>query len=200
MGSMEAGAQQRWRGRGGCGDDPGNRTTRARRVSGGASGGAAGRPISSFPGEAAVHTESRWEAAAIGDTDGTGSSGADGGEACDGADFRGGLPAEQLWIPTEEERATGPGSDTSSRQPGTQFRSRCGHSRLLRQHPEGNPDGVGEGADLGSKGTEVNPAMVGSGSDGGRHGEGNAGGNPAGWWRCAARHRQRGKRFGGSGW
>ena len=80
MGSMEAGAQQRRRGGGGCGDDPGHRRTRGRRVSGGDPGSAAGRPISSFPGEAAIHTESRWEAAAIGDTDGAGSGGADGGE------------------------------------------------------------------------------------------------------------------------
>ena len=48
---------------------------------------AEGRPISSFPGEAAIHTESRWEAAAIGDTDGEGPSGADGGEVSDRADL-----------------------------------------------------------------------------------------------------------------
>jgi RNA-directed DNA polymerase len=47
--------------------------TRAGGVSVGDSGSAEGRPISSFPGEEAVHTESRWEAAAIGDTDGKGS-------------------------------------------------------------------------------------------------------------------------------
>ena len=41
-------------------------------------------------------------------------------------------------------------------------------------------DGTGEGANLGSKGIEVDPPVVGSGSDGGRHGEGNAGGNTAG--------------------
>src|SRR5215467_13426531 len=50
---------------------------------------AAGRPISPFPGEAAVNSEGRWEAAAIGDTDGTGPNGADGSEAGDGADLRG---------------------------------------------------------------------------------------------------------------
>ncbi len=32
-------------------------------------------------------------------------------------------------------------------------------------------DGTGEGANLGSKGIEVDPAVAGSGSDGGRHGE-----------------------------
>jgi len=85
VGSMEASAQQWWRGGGRRGDDRGDRTTRARRVSDGDSSGVAGRPISSFPGEAAIHTEGRWEAAAIGDPDGAGSSGADGSEDCDGA-------------------------------------------------------------------------------------------------------------------
>lgn len=40
-----------------------------------------------FPGETSIHTESRWEAAAIGDTDGSGSNGADGGEVGDRADL-----------------------------------------------------------------------------------------------------------------
>src|SRR6266568_331405 len=98
---MEAGAQQ-WRRSGSRrGNDPGHRTTRARGVSGGNSGSGAGRPIASFPGEAAIHTEGRWEAAAVGDTDGAGSSGADGGEDGDRADFRSGLPTVQLWIPSE---------------------------------------------------------------------------------------------------
>jgi hypothetical protein len=70
VGSMEAGAQQRRRGRGRRRDDPSHRTTRARGVSGGDSGSAEGKPISSLTGEAAIHTESRWEAAAIGDPDG----------------------------------------------------------------------------------------------------------------------------------
>ena len=43
------------------------------------------------------------KAAATGDPDGPGSSDADGGEAGDRADFRGGLPVMQLWIPSEEE-------------------------------------------------------------------------------------------------
>lgn len=42
MGSMEASAQQWWRGGGGRGDNPGHRTTRARGVSGGDSSSAAG--------------------------------------------------------------------------------------------------------------------------------------------------------------
>src|ERR1035441_5502960 len=92
---MEASAQQWWRGRDRCGDDPGYRTTRAGGVFGGDSGSAEGRPISSFPGEAAIHTKGRWEAAAIGDTDGEGSGGADGGEDCDGADFRSGFPRSE---------------------------------------------------------------------------------------------------------
>ena len=80
-----------------------------------------GRPISSVTGEAAIHTESRWEAAATGDTDGKGSGGADGGEDGDRADLRGGLPAVQLWIPSEEECDAGPGSDPRSGQPGHNF-------------------------------------------------------------------------------
>src|ERR1700752_2500743 len=115
---MEAGAQQRRRGRGGRGDDPSHRTTRAGGVFIGDSGSAEGRPISTFPGEAAIHTEGRWEAAAIGDTDGKGSGGADGGEVGDRADLRSGLPAVQLWIPAEEECDSGSGSDPGSGQPG----------------------------------------------------------------------------------
>ena len=78
MGSMETGAQQRWRGGGRCGKYPGHRTTRARGDTGGDPSRVASRPISSVPGEAAIHTESRWEAAAIGDPDGDRSGGADG--------------------------------------------------------------------------------------------------------------------------
>jgi len=84
---VEASAQQRRRGRSGCGNDPGHRAVGRGGISGGNPGGVAGRPISPLPGEAAVHTEGRWEAAAIGDTDGTGSGGADGGEAGDRADI-----------------------------------------------------------------------------------------------------------------
>src|SRR5689334_6006943 len=128
---METGAQQWWRGGNRCGDDPGYRAIGGGEISGRDSGSAAGRPISPFPGEAAVDTESRWKAAAIGDPDGAGSGGADGGEACDRADFRGGFAALQLRIPSEEEWAAGLGSDSSRGQPGTQLRGRCGHSRLL---------------------------------------------------------------------
>jgi hypothetical protein len=39
-------------------------------------------------------------------------------------------------------------------------------------------DGVGEGADLGSQGIEINPPVVGSRSNGGWPGEKNASGNP----------------------
>src|SRR5215472_12016107 len=62
------GAQPWWCGGDRRGDNPGNRTTRRGRVSGGDRGGATGRPISSFPGEATIPTESRWEAAPLGDT------------------------------------------------------------------------------------------------------------------------------------
>src|SRR5438132_10415596 len=84
---METGAQQRRRGRSRWGNDPGDRTTRRRRVSGGDRSSVAWRRISPFTGEAAIHTESRWEAAAVGDTDGAGSSGEDGGEGGDRTGF-----------------------------------------------------------------------------------------------------------------
>ena len=96
---------KRRRGRDRCGDNPGYRTTRARGVSSGDSASVTGRPISSFPGEAAIHTESRWEAAAIGDTDGAGTGWCRWTKIVDRAHFRAGLPVEQqLWIPAEEER------------------------------------------------------------------------------------------------
>src|ERR1035441_1852587 len=108
---MEARAQQPWRSRDRRGDDPGDRTTRRGRVLGGDRGGVAGRPISSFSREAAIHTKSRWEAAAVGDTDGAGSSGTDGGEGPRGdpdrADLRGGFPVQQLWFSSEEDGHTG---------------------------------------------------------------------------------------------
>src|SRR5215469_4633262 len=128
---METGAQQSWRGGNRRGDDPGDRTTRRGRDSGGDRGGAAGRPISSFPGEATIPTESRGEAAALGDTAGKGSGGADGGKDGDRADLRGGLPGVELWIPSEEECDTSPGNDPQSGQPGLQLCRRCGHSKLL---------------------------------------------------------------------
>src|SRR5712692_1613518 len=177
---MEASAQQPGSGRRGCKHAAIHRGARSEAVSRADTGRSQNRPISSLAGEAAIHTESRWEAAAIGDTDGTGSSGADGGEAGDRADLRGGLPAQQLWIPSEEKCDTSPGSDPRSGQPGTKLCRGCGHSRLLRQYPERHLNGVGEGADFGPKGIEVDPTMAGSRSDGGRDGEGDAGGNPAG--------------------
>ena len=48
-------------------DDPDHRAVRSGEVSGGDSGSAADRLISPLPGEAAIYTEGRWEAAAIGD-------------------------------------------------------------------------------------------------------------------------------------
>src|SRR5207253_8003561 len=140
---------------------------------------AACRSLSSFTGEAAIHTESRREAAAVGDTDGTGSRGADGDEAGDRADLRGGLPAVQLWIPAEEERDPSPGSDPGSRQPGIELCCRCRHSGLLRQHSARGLDGSVEGAHLGPEGVEADPPMVGSRSDGGWHGKRDASGYPA---------------------
>ena len=118
MGSRETGAQPSWRGGNRRGDDPGDRTTRRGRVAGGDRGGVAGRPIASFPGEAAIPTESRGEAAALGDTDGKGSGGAEGGKDRDRADLRGGLPGIELGIRSEEECDPSSGNDPPSGQPG----------------------------------------------------------------------------------
>src|SRR5438309_2362154 len=107
---METSAQQRRRGGNRQGNDSAHRKPRSGGVSKRDSGGAGCRPISPFPGEAAVDTESRWEAEAIRHTDGSGPGGADGGEDSDRTDLRGGLSAVQLRLPTEEERDTGTGS------------------------------------------------------------------------------------------
>src|SRR5450755_3398196 len=112
---MEASAQQPWCGGDGRGDNPGYRATRRGRVSGGNRSSIAGRPISADAGKAAIHSEGRWEAAAIGNTNGTRPGGADGGEASDRADLRGGFPGLQLWIPSEEECDTGSGGYSYSR-------------------------------------------------------------------------------------
>ena len=66
MGSREASAQQPRRGGHRWGNDPGHRTTRRGRVSHGDRSRAASRPISSVSGQTTIHTESRWEAAAVG--------------------------------------------------------------------------------------------------------------------------------------
>ena len=177
---MEAGAQQRRRGGDRRGDDPGDRTTRARGVSVGNPGGAAGRPISSFPGEAAIHTESRWEAAAIGDPDGAGPGGADGGEVVMEpifeADFQ---PCSYGFRPKRSAQQALEAIRVAGNQ-GHNFVVDADIQGYFDNIQQGNPDGVGEGADLGPKGFEVTSPMAGSGSDGGRDGEGNAGGNPAG--------------------
>ena len=96
MGSVEASAQQRRCGGRGCETIQAIEQRGRGKFLEGDTGGAAGRPISSFPGEAAMDTESRWEAAAIGDTDGAGPSGADGGEDGDRADLRGGFPTHAV--------------------------------------------------------------------------------------------------------
>ena len=45
--------------------------------------------------------------------------------------LRSGLPAMQLWIPSEEKRDRSTGGHTHGRQPGLQLCRRCRHSRLL---------------------------------------------------------------------
>src|ERR1019366_6204545 len=114
---MDAGTQQ-WRGGGrGPSHVSIHRGARSDAVSRRDTGRPEGRPISPLSGEAAIHRERRWQAAATGGTDGAGPGGADGGEDRDRANLRGRFRSEQLWISTEEERDGGPGSDPHSGEP-----------------------------------------------------------------------------------
>src|SRR5258708_17343346 len=78
--------------------------------------------IPTFGGEASVYSEGRWTTAAVGDSDGPGPSGADGGNARAGADFRGGLSSVLVRLSAEAERDGGLGdlaeAGRSWRQPG----------------------------------------------------------------------------------
>jgi len=85
--SVDAGAQQQGSGGRGRNHAAIHRGARSEAVSRRDTGRPEGGPISAATGKAAVHTEGRGKAAAIGDTDGQGSSGADGGEDCDRADL-----------------------------------------------------------------------------------------------------------------
>jgi len=68
VGSVEAGAQQRRSGGRGSSHAAIHRGARSGRVSRREPGRPSGRPISPATGEEAIHTESRWEAAAAGDS------------------------------------------------------------------------------------------------------------------------------------
>src|SRR5215469_11040014 len=103
---MEASASQSRGSRRRCRNDPSYRTTRRRGVFGGNPSSTARRPISSTPGKETIHTERAREAAAVGDTDGAGPSGADGGEDRNRADLLAGLPTLQLSISPQEYRDT----------------------------------------------------------------------------------------------
>src|SRR5712692_5070262 len=59
--------------------------------------------VSTLGGEASVYSEGRRTTAAVGDSDGPRPSGADGGDARAGADFRGGLPSVLVWVSAEAE-------------------------------------------------------------------------------------------------
>src|SRR3990170_271376 len=96
---METSAKQRRRGGRGRRDDSGHRTTRGRGVLATSASRPENRTISPFAGEAAVYSESRREAAATGDPDSTGPSGANGGEVGDRTDIRGYFDSiDQQWL------------------------------------------------------------------------------------------------------
>src|SRR3990172_12505 len=177
---METSAKQRRRGGRGRRDDSGHRKTRGRGVLATSASRPENRTISPFAGEAAVYSESRREAAATGDPDSTGPSGANGGEVGDRTDLRGGLSELQLLVPAGARSDAGTRGHPQGRQRGLQFRRRRRHSRLLRQHRSAVVDEAGGRTHLGPAGGGADPAMVASRSDGGRNGAHDAGGNAAG--------------------
>src|SRR6185437_12320080 len=88
--------------------DPRCRAARSRAVPGRAGLLSASGRVPSAGGTAAVHTEGGWEAAAVGDSDGTGPGGSDGGEVGAGAGVRGGFSAVLVWLPAQAQRDDGP--------------------------------------------------------------------------------------------
>jgi len=134
VGSMEPGPSQRRCPGAGREDHPGHRGARGGGVSGRNPEGPEGRGVLAAACPAAVHSEAGWEVEAIGDTDGTGPSGANGGEARDRADLRGGFRGVQLRIPSREECSGRAGRDPKSGQCRARLGGGCGHREVLRQH------------------------------------------------------------------
>src|SRR5437868_1941464 len=62
--------------------------------------------------EASIHSEGDRGQRPLGIPTGPRPSGADGGDACAGADFRGGLSSVLIWLPAEAERHAGVGNIT----------------------------------------------------------------------------------------
>ena len=94
----------------------------------------ASRHVSARGGEASVYSEGRRKTAAVGDSDGPRPSGADGGDARAGADFRGGFSSVLVRLSAEAERHAGAGNAAPAWRARRQSRPRRRHSRLLRAH------------------------------------------------------------------
>src|SRR5207253_5009232 len=101
---MEAGEAEPWRGGRRCDDAGRRRAIRSRGISRRPRRAIASRHVSARGGATPIYSEGRWKAAALGDTHGPGPSGADGGDARAGTDFRGGLSTVLVRFPTKAER------------------------------------------------------------------------------------------------
>src|SRR6266436_103610 len=66
--------------------------------------------VSTLGGEASVYSEGRRKTAAVGDSDSPRPSGADGGDARAGTNFRGGLSTVLVWVSAETKRDAGAGN------------------------------------------------------------------------------------------
>src|SRR6266511_3845429 len=148
---MGPGACQSGRAWGRRGDDQTDRGLRwrGRSVGGPDPAGAEGQdlpPASRTPG---VHPESQRQAAATGDSDGSGPGGPDGDAADLGADLRGGLPGVLVWIPSWAVGPPGAGGDSAELAGWPHGGVRRGPARLFRLDSPRQADGLPEHADRG---------------------------------------------------
>ena len=129
---------------------------------------AARRHVSARGGAASIHSEGGRKTATIGDSDGPRPSGADGGDAGAGADFRGGLPSVLVRLPAEAERHAGAGNTAQAWRARRQSRPRRRHSRLLREHRPRQATDAGGTAHLGPAGAQADTAVASGRRDGRR--------------------------------
>src|SRR5579864_232697 len=164
---METGQAEPRRGRRRCDDARCRRATGCRGISRRPRRAIASRYVSARGGAASIYSEGRREATAIGDSDGPGPSGADGGDARAGADFRGGLSSVLVRLSAQAERHAGAGNIASAGCARRQSRPRRGHPRLLREHRPPQTDGGGRTAYFGPAGAQADTAVA-SGRGAGR--------------------------------
>ena len=165
---MEAGEAEPRRGGRRC-DDAGRRSSSGCR-------GISRRPwralasghVSTLRGQASVHSEGRRTTAAVGDSDGPRPSGADGGDAGAGADFRGGLPSVLVRLSAEAERHAGVRNIAHARRARRQSCPRRRYPRLLRQHRPRQADDARRATHLGPAGAQTATAVAPGRRDGRR--------------------------------